>query len=361
MKNKILSFIVVSVILGGFTMNEVLSQPGSDGTIVFQKVKEPRENAYSLLVPKGWKLDGGIFRIDPTMNGGSGNSIDAKNDLKVSNNSQGTVRLHFMPEMFYFDMSQSPAGQMGMFPPGSNYNGMMVIPKMDAVNFIKQVVIPYAHPGLTNYNVVEEKNAPDIVEAIRKADQYMGIPFIYTAAVVSITYQEGGQKFRETIVAATQDFGQMGAGLWKNRFTISGRAPVNEFESWAPVMLEIIGSVQINMQWLIGELKGQVQRGEIQAEVLRKVQELDNEILEGQRKTNAEINNDMFLTLTEQEEYVNPYTKKVEIGSDQWRYRWVNESGDVVYSDRDNYDPNHDEVLNRTDYKKTSVRKRYPQ
>jgi hypothetical protein len=33
----------------------------------------------------------------------------------------------------------------------------------------------------------------------------------------------------------------------------------------------------------------------------------------------------MFLTLTEQEEYVNPYTNEVEVGSNQWKYRWVNE------------------------------------
>ncbi len=61
------------------------------------------------------------------------------------------------------------------------------------------------------------------------------------------------------------------------------------------------------------------------------------------------------------EEYVNPYTKEVEIGMDQWRHRWINESGDVIYTDREEYDPNVDVHLNRSDFKRTPVRKRFGQ
>ena len=43
----------------------------------------------------------------------------------------------------------------------------------------------------------------------------------------------------------------------------------------------------------------------------------------------------MYLTLTEQEEYVNPYTNEVEVGTNQWQHRWINESGDVIYTDNE--------------------------
>lgn len=82
---------------------------------------------------------------------------------------------------------------------------------------------------------------------------------------------------------------------------------------------------------------------------------------EHQRRTNAEIHNDVFLTLTDQEEYVNPYSNEVEIGSNQWRHRWVNASGEVIYADRADYDPNVDLRLNRGDFRHTPVRKRVPQ
>lgn len=329
--------------------------------IVFKRAQEPKENAFSYLLPQGWITEGGIFRIDPTAGGGSGNAIDAKLDFTMKNNSEGSVLMRWLPEMNYFDMSTSPAGQMGLFPTGSNYNGMMVLPKMSGLQFIQHVVIQYAHPNLADYQIVSQKKSPEIEKAIQKADAFYDYPFTYDAGVMTIQYQENGKSYTENIIAVTMDFGELGAGLWKNRFTLFGRAPVDQYARWEPVFLEIINSVKINMTWLTGEIRAQAKRGAISNDVLRRVQEMDKEIQQNTSKTYAEINNDMFLTMTEQEEYVNPYSKEVEIGSDQWNYRWVNESGDVVYSDSDDYDPNLDDILNRTDYKKTPVRKRHPQ
>jgi len=70
----------------------------------------------------------------------------------------------------------------------------------------------------------------------------------------------------------------------------------------------------------------------------------------------AEIHNDTFLTLTDQEEYINPYTNEVDVGSNQWKHRWVTEGGDVFYTDDENSDPNRVSTLNRTDWKETKVR-----
>jgi hypothetical protein len=174
---------------------------------------------------------------------------------------------------------------------------------------------------------------------------------------VEITYTENGIAYREAIIAVTQDFGQLGAGLWKNRHTFFVRAPENEFENRVPVFSVIINSLQINMQWLIGELEGQVRRGEINAEVLRRLQQMDAEITQNQAQTNAQINNDMFLNLTGQEEYVNPYTKKIETGSNQWNYRWVNKDNEIIYTDDINYNPNQDLTLDRDDYKLSAIMK----
>ena len=60
------------------------------------------------------------------------------------------------------------------------------------------------------------------------------------------------------------------------------------------------------------------------------------------------------------EEYVNPFTNEIEYGSNQWKYRWINPNGDVIYTDSEEYDPRVDVKLNRTDYKRTPIRKRFP-
>jgi hypothetical protein len=80
--------------------------------------------------------------------------------------------------------------------------------------------------------------------------------------------------------------------------------------------------------------------------------------VEHRQQSNAEIHNDMYLTLTGQEDYVNPFTHEVERGSNEWKYRWVTPSGEEVYSNADNYDPNFDSNTNRTDFKRSTVRQR---
>ncbi len=96
------------------------------------------------------------------------------------------------------------------------------------------------------------------------------------------------------------------------------------------------------MQWLTGEIKGQLTRANIMQEILKQIRDIDKAIVEHRQKTNAEIHNDMFLTLTGQEEYVNPFTNKIETGSNQWKHRWTYDDGDVIYTDLENYNPNND-------------------
>ncbi len=113
-------------------------------------------------------------------------------------------------------------------------------------------------------------------------------------------------------------------------------------------------------RWIVGEVQGQLVRAGIHANAQKEAQRIGREIAEHRRKTNAEINNDMYLTLTGQEEYVNPYTKEVEIDSGEWRHRWVNESGEIVFTNNDNYDPNvvPNPPFNRTDFKRSPTRPR---
>ncbi len=351
---------VLAVLLGPLLMpGTAMCQPADNDlqTVAFVRVTEPREQAFSMLIPKGWQTSGGIFRIDPTAGGGSGNAIDAKVDFTVAHPS-GKAMIRFLPDMNYFDMRFSPAGQMGMFPTGSNYNGMLVTPWLTAQDFITAIVIPYAHPALTDYRLNDSRPSPELIRLSEKEDQYIGIPFTYDAGLADISYTENGTTYREILMAVTQDFGQLGAGLWKNRHTFLVRAPETEFEAMAPLFHVMIGSLQINMQWLIGEVRAQVQRGATSAEVLRKMQQMDQEISDAHAKSNAQISEDMFLNLTGQEEYLNPYTNKVETGSNEWDYRWTNSDNEVIYTNDVNYDPNRDQLINREDFKLTPIHRK---
>ena len=244
-------------------------------------------------------------------------------------------------------------------------NGMPVVYRVSPEEFLVNTVFPQLRPGAADVRVVETKKLPSLAESYRQrtaAIPIIGGQFQFDAAMVTLDYVENGTRFRERMITLICDFGSVGAGMWNNDETATFRAPVAEFQAWEPVVQVIVNSVQINMPWLAGELRGQIQRSGKYRDVQAEVERIGREIAAHRQKTNAEINNDMFLTLTGKEEYVNPYTNQVEVDSGAWRHRWVNESGEIVFTNDESYNPNvvPDPPFNRTDFKRSQIRPRFP-
>lgn len=335
---------------------------GGSRTVAFQRVMEPRENAFSLLVPRGWSVAGGIVRVDPSAAGGPANAIEAKLDMAVLKDPAGTVMLRRFPAVYYTAMTGSPAARMGLFPPGSNYMGMTVYPKPSALDYLSTLLFPRLHPDARSVRVVESRPLPEMARKCQERAQavpLLGVRFLYDAAVLIAEYDEGGARYREVLFTFIEDRGPAFQGQWCNRETFQCRAPAEELDSWVPVFGIIAGSVKPNLQWVRGEVRGVIERNKIAGATQAEIERIGREIAEHRRKTNAEIHNDMFLTLTGQEEYVNPYTGQTERDTDRYRHRWVNESGDIVLSNDESYDPNVDVHLNRSDYRRTAVRPRF--
>jgi hypothetical protein len=337
--------------------------PGGGAALVLERRPEPREGAFSILVPRGWLLEGGILRVDPGAAGGPANAIEAKVDLAIKRDAAGTVMLRSLPDLLYFDARRSPAGQLGLYPPGSTYQGMAVLPVLRADRFLVEVALPRAHPGITGLQVLDRQPSPETATRYGQRTTALlqrDLGFSYDAATVAVAYVEAGVRYRELLFAIVQDWGELGAGMWGNRETVLARAPEAELERWLPVLRTIQGSVRMSPSWMAGEIRGQMERNRVLRDTQQEVERIDREMVEHRQRTMAEIQNDMYLDLTGQEEYVNPHTGEVERDTGQWRYRWVNDAGEVVFSDHERYDPNQDLDLHRQGWKRSPVRERFP-
>ena len=65
--------------------------------LLMRRVWEPNERAFSVLLPEGWKLTGGIFNVNPLQMNGPGNTVSPKLDLTIRQDEAGTVMLHWLP------------------------------------------------------------------------------------------------------------------------------------------------------------------------------------------------------------------------------------------------------------------------
>ena len=323
--------------------------------ILFKRMDEPKEKALSFLVPKGWVVDGGAIRIlDPNI-AGVNNMVDCKFDLAVKKDAAGSVMIRWLPEMMCIDQSRAFGNQEGAV-----FNNCLVRRKRDPVSFIFQVAIPYAHPRASNVKMTGSRKLPSL-EAKYASMVDPGVKMYtnmsYESALVEFTYDEDGRTYVERMVTVLEDYGYNGGGLWKNRESMLIRAPLNELPEWEPVLNVIQNSGIWNMKWIAGEINGQRQRSGLIAATQKELQDLDNAINENRRNTYSEINKDMYYTLTEQNEYTNPFTGKKEIDTDNWKNRWINSLGDIIYSDDGNYNPNIDPDLKITGFKKSVPRK----
>ena len=192
------------------------AQRGVPETIAFERVAEPREQAFTILVPKGWQVRGGILRIDPTRQGGPAQSIAAKIDFALQSDPQGTVMIYWPPDMLYFDPRMSPAGQMGLMQPGGNYQGMTIWPLMPAAQFLTDVAFQSLHPQAANPRVEEQRSLPALARAYLQRVQALPIQttFSYDAATIVVSYSEGGRRFKEQMMTVIENWGQLGAGMW---------------------------------------------------------------------------------------------------------------------------------------------------
>jgi hypothetical protein len=74
-------------------------------------------------------------------------------------------------------------------------------------------------------------------------------------------------------------------------------------------------SIRFNPQWILKEAEGQQQRVDFVMKIYDEIRRIDQEIIRKTTINREEIMNDNFFVLTEQEEFVNPHTGKIEIAN----------------------------------------------
>jgi hypothetical protein len=339
--------------------------------IIFQTRKEPSEGAFFLAVPQGWLIEGGIVRANFNMQTVSAQNIASKVDFTVKKDPPGTVMVRWCPETKFVVVTSG----MGYFPPGSNYMGATVYPLVPAAEFIPRILFPWAHSQAMNAQMLESKNDPELYRKRQERNAAsVPIPFQYDGASATYLYDEGGVRYKEKAFVAIEAMNTGVSVMWSNFMSVYYRAPEAQFADWEATLAHICLSAKNNPEW---EAREQMSQGVLSQSFLnaqaaeqyraqraldfqRQMQDEMRQIVDHRQKTYAEIRNDQYLTMTNQEEYLNPYTNLVDTGSNQWNYRWVNADGDEFYSNSESDNPNALNAMSRSDWKSTPIRPRFP-
>lgn len=321
----------------------------------FNRYIDRTEGAFRVLVPSGWIAEGGIVRVNPLQAGGPGQSLEAKLDFTVKREREGRAAIRWLPSVNYV--------QPGPGVITSNVNGMPVVPMPTPRDFATRGLFPQLRPRAQDVRVVSSEPRPDVVAAMRAGDKARGLVangarYHCAAEAVTVTYQEGGTRYRELIFAAIEGFELMGSAMWSNGLTLAARAPEAEAAAYTRVARVVINSFALNPRWFAAEASGQRYRAGVVKATQEHLAKLDREITEHRQKTQARIQDQQYLTLTGQERWVNPHTGQVELGSNEWKHRWEDGFGQVIYTDDERWDPNADPALKVSGFKRSPVQRR---
>jgi len=179
--------------------------------LFLEKIHEPNEKAFTILKPKGWLVEGGIVRWDPSTMGGAANAIEAKIDFALKMNEAGTVKIHWLPDIYFADLTGQAVA--GLFPEGSFYNGMPVLHKMNAPEFLRQHVIPYVHKDIGNLSILTSKELPEVAKLCYDMDVMKQMGCQYSSALLDYTYTENSVRYKERAFCILQDMGPYTPGM----------------------------------------------------------------------------------------------------------------------------------------------------
>jgi hypothetical protein len=339
------------------------STAGTRPTLLMQRTWEPNEQAFSFLLPREWNFKGGIFNVNPLTQNGPGNSIAPKCDLAIQRDERATVMIRLVPSWNYADLTYSPTG-FGLFKPGQYYQGMLVKVLPTPRQFLVEL-FQNARPQATAVTILTEDPMREMVDAVNRTNQPVnqalqqaGLkPNTCAGMAMLVEYTEGGQRYREVLRTILTD-SRASAMMWANEHTIHFRAPVGEFETWKPALDVIFNSIELNPQWFAKVTRAMDQRSKMALDTQRYINRVANEIVENRRRTHAEIRYENYLFLSGQDEYVNPFTKKVELDTSAYRHRWMNNHGDILYTDENSYNPNEHEKRPNFEWQQSPARPR---
>lgn len=314
--------------------------------LLLARAWEPNEKAFSILSPMGWKLAGGEFRVNALQMNGVGNTISPKCDFSLRSDDQGAIMIRWLPSWNYADLTYSRTGS-GFFRPGQYYQGMLVKPILDARQFLTEI-LRNERPQASGFRVIAEDPMNEVTAAFASQAEVINAnlrrlnaaPMRFDSRAMLVEYSEGDRRYREVLMTTIVD--NRGTALqWSNENTMMYRAPAAGFESWKPILDMIQLSREMNPQWVASVEKGMGPRAKAALETEQYIERLRSEILENRRKRNVTTGFEPLLFVTGLAEYRNPFTGELEHGTPAYRFRWESKQGEILYTDKEGFDPNH--------------------
>lgn len=303
-----------------------------------------------MLVPEGWKTNGGIMQIPPQRIRTVVDAYGKKIRFSVFDPASWAAVEYFPSEMFH---TLSGGVSYITIAPGQVLNGMMQMPRLlSPMEYITQVVFPNERQNVSNIEWGKRENRTDLADGWFKAFHSQdAIRPQVNSETIEVFYDLEGRRYQEVWISLITSVTVNTSTIWTPDFTVALRAPADQVEKFEPMLRTIVTSFRIDSRWFAnavarfkeGTEKVRMTQQQIRkldraiSDHIRKVQEevcqIDNEILSNRTATRENIQKHEYNSLMGLWEYEDPLSGKRATLDMGWDRTFTN--GDHVIQTND--------------------------
>jgi len=293
---------------------------------IFLKLyQEQYQRAFYILIPKGWKAEGGMIP-----SGVQWNVVDlVESNIRFRVTSpDGKSYFGWYPRFYFQDPAIHMQSSGGLLRPqiGGVLNGCWVYPYMGVAQYVQYIIFgQLAAQEFQNPRIIGRAvDAPELRPWLPQMAQRKECGYVNFECTI------GGTPMYGRIYTLVYDLGL----IWSTVGTFGWIAPKSRWKEEERVMELCIRSFRLNPKWVQRAAAAQQSRGEKYGEVIRQMQGIDNEINRNRSQTRSDIQKEFYKVITEQIETFDPETGKKKM-LPMYNNAWTNGRGDYVLKDYD--------------------------
>lgn len=294
---------------------------------------DPREQAFSVEVPAGWTVSGGLFRLA---------SVDVRPSIEVVS-PDGKIRLTAGDAEIPGFAVPNPMLEMTGFREGSWYSpgygvNVMVRRYLPGVDFVREYVMTKVTRGCSDPEVKELRARPEAVEAMNAVyAQYQmpGFATQLTAGDIAFTCRREGEQMEGYYFAATQATQAGPVVQWRVEFLYGYLAAAEQAPKAQAVLEHLIQTFQLNPQWVAMQQGLAANTSAIVAQTNHEISRIISSSYHRRQAVMDELSRRRSNAILGVEDVVDPATGrefKVESGSN---YYWIDHRGHIVGTETD--------------------------
>jgi hypothetical protein len=222
----------------------LVSDNSAQTKLQFKQWTDPTESAFSLDVPVGWKISGGIKRAADTRSEITMQSPDGQIVVKIGDVNIPTNYVELTPTL------SSLGYREGQMASGTTQIRRYLSGKQFAAAYLQSALAQRCR----NIKIVNSEDRDDYVQSLQSRGLVPDFATSYTAGDVIVSCQANGQTYIGYSFAETYSVNYQGtATAWSLKSLYAFLAPADLGAYTDKVVQKGLATLQVNLQWAMAE------------------------------------------------------------------------------------------------------------